>query len=76
MYDDDNRVVMLEEGLMTYEVRKKVFQANTCERRIAITAYCNGNGKVILVISTIHRRLTMYFVTTTKKIGCLWMDNR
>ena len=61
---------------MTCEVREKVFLASNCEIRIAITAYRNGNGKVILVASTIHRRLTMDFVTTTEKIGRLWMEDQ
>ena len=55
MDDDNDRVVMLEEGLITCEVREKVFQAFNHKIRIAITAYRNGNGQVILVTLTIHR---------------------
>jgi hypothetical protein len=55
MEDDNRRVVMLEEGLMTCEVRETVFQTNNCEIRTAITAYRNGNEKVILAMPTIYR---------------------
>ena len=72
MDDEDNRVVMLEEGRMTCKVCEKAFQANNHKIRIAITmVYHNGNVKVILVPLTNQRWLTMDFVTMTEKIGGL-----
>ena len=68
MDNDDNRVVTLEEGLITCKVCEKVFQANNCKIRITLTAYHTGNRKFILVASTIHERLAMDFVIRTKKI--------
>ena len=75
--EHDRRMRILEEGLMTCEVREKVFTAeNGRKMTLAITAFRNGNGKVILVASSIHRRLTMDFVTTTERFGELWKNNR
>ena len=56
MDDEDNRVVMLEEGRMTCKVCEKAFQANNHKIMIDITmVYHNGNVKVILVPLTNQR---------------------
>ena len=41
-----------------------------------MSAYRNGNDKVILIASLIYRRLTMDFVTTTERFGQLWKNDR
>lgn len=48
-----------EEGVMTCEVWEKVFKHNGHEIKLAINAFRNGNGKIVLVASSLHRRLTM-----------------
>ena len=74
--EGDNRIAIQEEGAMTCQVREKVFRANDRQIKLAVTAFRNGNGKVILVASSIHRRLTMDFVTTTEHFGELWHNDR
>jgi len=67
--EGDERIPIQEEGVMSCEVREKIFRANNQKITLAVTAYRNGNGKVILLASSIHRRLAIDFVTTTEKFG-------
>ena len=41
-----------------------------------VVAFRNSNGKVVLVASSMHRRLKMDFVTTTERIGNLWKNDK
>ena len=61
---------------MTCEVREKKFKAGNREIKLAVTAFRTGTGKVVMVASTFHRRLTMDFVTTTETYGELWKRDR
>ena len=61
---------------MTCEVREKKFKAGNREINLAVTAFRTGTGKVVMAASTIHRRLTMDFVTTTEAYGELWKNDR
>lgn len=70
----DNRIPMQESGVMTCEVREKVFCADDCQMKL--TAFRNGNGKVILVASSIHCRLTIDFITMIERYGELWHKNK
>ena len=58
--------------MMYCEVREKEFRSNGKAIKIAIIAFRNGNGKLVLVASSMHRRLTYDFVTTTERYleGC------
>ena len=60
----------------------RYFHKNTDNRRKgrpgiqAEQADGNGNSKLVLVASTVHRKLTMDFVTTRPRYGDLWHNDR
>ena len=70
--EGERRLVILEDGLMTCEVRERKFTSGNQSITLAIVAYRTGTGKVVLVASSAQRRLAMDFVTTTDKMGELW----
>ena len=74
--EDEKRLVIPEEGMMTCEVREKKFKSGDGGIYLAIVVFHTGTGKVVLVASSAFRRLTMDFVTTTKKMGQLWKNDR
>lgn len=74
--EDDKRLVIPEEGMMTCEVREKEFKSENSSIKLACIAFRTGTGNVVMVCSTTHRRLKMDFVTATEGIGTLWHDNR
>ena len=62
--------------MMTYEVREKQFTEGNQTVTLAVGAYRTGSGKVVLAASTVHRRVTMDFVTATQTAGRQWHENR
>lgn len=52
--EGDNLIVMPKGGTMTCKVREKVFKDGNCQIKLAIMACRHGNGKVIIVASSIH----------------------
>ena len=76
VYEGDDRIIILEAGLMYNEVREKIFKVGNKQMRLAIHAYRNGNGKLVLVATTVHRKLTMDLVTTRPRYGDLWHNDR
>ena len=61
--EGDKRLVLPEDGMMTCEVREKKFKSGNHENTLAIIGLRTGTGKVVLVASTNHRRLSMDFIT-------------
>ena len=74
--DGDDRILMQEEGLVIFEVWEKTFKVNNNNIILMITACCNGNGNCVLVASSIHRRPTIDFETTTERVVNLWKHNQ
>ena len=74
--EGDLRIFMQEDGMMYCEVREREFRAEGRAIKLAVVAFRNSNGKVVLVASSMHRRLKMDFVTTTERIGNLWKNNK
>ena len=74
--EDDKRIQVSEDGMMTYEVREKQFTEGNQTVTLAVGAYRTGSGKVVLAASTVHRRVTMDFVTATQTAGRQWHENR
>ena len=74
--EDDKRIKMNEEGIMTYEVREKKFTQGSQTLTLAVGAYRTGTNKVVLAASTVHRKLSMDFVTATETAGIQWNKDR
>ena len=74
--EGDSRLVVPEEGMMTCEVREKVFKSEGRELTLAIVAFRTGTGKVVLVASSHHRRLTMDFVAVNDTTAKMWRLDR
>ena len=54
----------------------EAFKHDGNEMKLAVNAFRNGNGKGVLVASSLHRRLTMDFVTTRERLRTLWKEDR
>ena len=61
---------------MTYEVREKKFTQGNQTLTLEVGAYRTGTNKVVLAASTVHRKLSMDFVTATETAGIQWNKDR
>ena len=74
--EGDTRERILEEGVVTYEVREKRFEQDGNSTTLARGPYRTGTGKVVLACPSVFRRLQCDFVTVTQTHGRMWHNDR
>ena len=52
-------------------MHERIFRTNSHKIKLAVTAFRNGKGKAIFLVSLTHGWLTMDYVTTTEKLESL-----
>lgn len=70
--ENDKRIVIPEQGIMTLEVREKEFKHEGRTTKLAISAYRTGKGNVVMVASTVYRRLSFDLVAVNETVSKLW----